>query len=428
MKGPIAGNSPCGDDLANDESYTEIEQRIRQTHPEYERLDWTGVASKCQDLLDRTRDLRLGMIWSLAQLRTGGFSEWTTTIEILTAWIKDDKIWAGLYPQRLGARMLLVGQFAAEYATPGEFTFVRTIHHLPLADAHDPNARTLSAWEEGRREQLVRAVGASSEAYVDGLARDVRESSRAFKELCSALLQRLPGDDEVNRERLLRLQRTLLHAEDGVLTRIASLLRRNPQTTEKAAPPATSPADSAGGKSTSQPALPPAPTREVNSSSDVIATIEKVIAFYQREPSSPVPMILKRARGLIGLSFTEAVIELFGKDQLTNLGPLSRGEDPAPNVPTDPNGNNPKPNPATDSPAAPTTSIPPIASSSDANAALDAVSIYLDREEPSSPVLLLLTRARRLIAADFRTSIVDILGTGLAAKVDALAGGGKSKP
>jgi type VI secretion system protein ImpA len=58
-------------------------------------------------------------------------------------------------------------------------------------------------------------------------------------------------------------------------------------------------------------AAPAALQGEVSSRADVIKVIDKVCAYYERhEPSSPVPLLLNRARRLVDKSFMEILQDL----------------------------------------------------------------------------------------------------------------------
>jgi type VI secretion system protein ImpA len=49
----------------------------------------------------------------------------------------------------------------------------------------------------------------------------------------------------------------------------------------------------------------------VNSRQDVIRLLDKICAYYQRhEPSSPVPLLLNRARRLVDKNFMEILEDL----------------------------------------------------------------------------------------------------------------------
>lgn len=61
----------------------------------------------------------------------------------------------------------------------------------------------------------------------------------------------------------------------------------------------------------------------INSSTDVINALDKIMSYYQRvEPSSPVPMLLERAKRLVGADFITIIKDIAdqGKDQVYNIG------------------------------------------------------------------------------------------------------------
>ena len=55
----------------------------------------------------------------------------------------------------------------------------------------------------------------------------------------------------------------------------------------------------------------PAVSGEIASREDVVRVIDRVCAYYERcEPSSPVPLLLRRARRLVSMSFFEVLRDL----------------------------------------------------------------------------------------------------------------------
>ena len=182
LRQPIPGDYPCGADLSGNEKYLEIGRQIQQRDSNYSQLNWAGIEDGCFSFLEHTRDLRLGMIWSLACLQRG-LGPWKDSLDTLAAWVrspsegkkegKEQDLWVNLFPRKLNARMILVSQFAAEYATEGEFVFVKTLSRLPLADAASPASRTLRDWDDGRRKEVMEAIQASSPEFVGKLAQKV---------------------------------------------------------------------------------------------------------------------------------------------------------------------------------------------------------------------------------------------------------------
>jgi type VI secretion system protein ImpA len=82
------------------------------------------------------------------------------------------------------------------------------------------------------------------------------------------------------------------------------------------------------GAPTGEPALdaavvePVASPRQITGRTDVIAMLDRVCEYYARhEPSSPIPLLLMRARGLVDKSFIDIVRDLApdGLAQLSNV-------------------------------------------------------------------------------------------------------------
>ena len=56
---------------------------------------------------------------------------------------------------------------------------------------------------------------------------------------------------------------------------------------------------------------PPPATGEINSREDVIRALDKICEYFSRhEPSSPVPLLAKRAKRLVSKSFLEILRDM----------------------------------------------------------------------------------------------------------------------
>jgi len=54
--------------------------------------------------------------------------------------------------------------------------------------------------------------------------------------------------------------------------------------------------------------------REVQSRDDVLAMLDKICSYYERnEPSSPVPLLMQRARRLVTMNFVDLIRDLADK-------------------------------------------------------------------------------------------------------------------
>jgi len=59
--------------------------------------------------------------------------------------------------------------------------------------------------------------------------------------------------------------------------------------------------------------------QEITGRPDVLLTLEKICKYYETyEPGSPVPLLLRRAQGLVEKNFVEIIEELV-PDSLTQL-------------------------------------------------------------------------------------------------------------
>jgi type VI secretion system protein ImpA len=81
-----------------------------------------------------------------------------------------------------------------------------------------------------------------------------------------------------------------------------------------------------GGSATGGGSGGPSISGEINSREDVIRVIDKICQYYERrEPSSPIPLLLKRSKRLVSASFFDIVRDL-APDGLTQVENL-RGKD-----------------------------------------------------------------------------------------------------
>ena len=81
--------------------------------------------------------------------------------------------------------------------------------------------------------------------------------------------------------------------------------------------------DAATGDRASQPAAAPG---EIRSREDVIRVLDRACEYFERnEPSSPVPLLLRRAKRLISKDFMEILKDLApdGVSQAENVGGTS---------------------------------------------------------------------------------------------------------
>jgi type VI secretion system protein ImpA len=108
---PIAGASPCGEDMSFSMEFDQIAELRRQDDPTLDQgawvtalkvADWPGVIELCSGLLaQRTKDLRLAMWLTEAWAITEGFQGLDRGLQLCSGLC--ERFWAELHPQADGS-------------------------------------------------------------------------------------------------------------------------------------------------------------------------------------------------------------------------------------------------------------------------------------------------------------------------------------
>lgn len=320
----VDAGMPCGPNLEYDPLFLELEQNaLGKPEVQYGSTivpavppEWKLVRKQAFELLGRSRDLRVAMLLlrSLLALHAiPGFADGLKLIERLV-----DERWDSVHPQldpdddddptlRINSLATLVDASA----------IVRELKDTAFIQL--PNLGPLSVRVlEVTSGEVPPAAGqaAIAQGTIDAALRDVRPE--AMLEASNAINQ--AHDSVAGLEASLTRQVGATNALDlGVLKRQLRRMRdvlapHLPQTEETetmadtAAPEDTAAADSAARPIT----VAPAPiSGEINSRADVVRMLDKILAYYQRnEPSSPVPMLIERAKRLAPKNFFEIMEEL----------------------------------------------------------------------------------------------------------------------
>ena len=324
---PISPDKPCGPDLGYDPAYDELETLLKGK-PEVEigtvkrpaePPDWRALEEKSAAFLKRSKHLRVAIILTGSLVKTGGFEGFRQGLSVVKGLVEQH--WAAVYPlldpednndptQRLN---LLGALTAPRGSVTGWLTIIDNLYTAPVCrpkgtppvtfddiiaaklkaaggDGAPPNApdpvKLAAAIREGGTEQLSntqKALAASLE-MVQGLDQ--------------FLTSTLGAGGTINFESLLK-------ALNEMLSGVKSYLEGDGAATAgEATAGAEGGATSAGGASIQI-------SGSVRSRNDVVRMIDAICGYYEQvEPSSPVPLLLKRARILAKMGFVEAMQEL----------------------------------------------------------------------------------------------------------------------
>ncbi|TFF36625.1 type VI secretion system protein TssA [Pseudomonas sp. RIT623] len=332
----VSADFPCGDDLEYDADFLQLE-RDAQGRPERvmgdavqaaEPPQWRAIEQSCSALLQRSKDLRITHFLVQANLALHGLPGLAASLELIRDLLGE--YWLYLHPQ------------------------------LDAADDNDPTVRVnaLAGLTCDTNIALLRdAVLVRSRAFgpvtlraalhAAGVQHFASEQLSA-EELGAALRDADPEQLAQCRQALQLAREALDSIENRVNDQVGSAsgvdlsalrqpLRQVQQVLADYSPEgAAAPLDASADEAAPSPQHDPQPTAsataaaprpatrpgEVNSRDDVLQSLDRLLQYYARhEPSSPLPVLLRRAKNLVNADFATIVRDLIpdGMSQFENL-------------------------------------------------------------------------------------------------------------
>jgi len=328
---PIGAEAPCGPDLEYDPAFLALENSLeaaftdRAVGPEGEApaLDWKRIAKDASALFGRTKDLRVAVTLTKAWVNQDGLSGLKRGLALLQQLLS--LRWGSVHPQ-IGAQGDTEGIMRVNSLRG--LCDARTIL-APLRSAQLVRARGLQALSLRDLERAIAGGDDTSEqpavdmtvveATFIGCDLEELEQTWSVATDARALAQSLEqlfqehGTSAVLRLNELVSQLDAIDSQLGprVRARRAALAVENaPElgTEAEMAGQAGSPGNGAAGPATVRMAAAGGP---VSSRAEVLRELDRICTYYEtHEPTSPVPMLLRRARRLATMSFVEIVREL----------------------------------------------------------------------------------------------------------------------
>ncbi len=274
---PLDREAPCGPSARDFDEFLTLRGLVDQLdRPAADgvppRVDWARQRSRIQELAARTRDLRVWVWLAQSLLATEGLAGFASGVELMVAGV--DRYWNELPPydeedenprERFTARLgALSALCCSNFQTPDSELLKRRSTVLFL-------------------EEFERAVAAAAAGPDAGTS--AQRLERAFSALETLFRDRYgpAGDPQLGFGELRRRLRPLQ---------------------DRPAPP-----------SNDQDEAPARPNGHaygsVRTRDDVVTALDLVLDYYSRnEPSSPVPLLVGRAKRLVAMSFLDAIKEL----------------------------------------------------------------------------------------------------------------------
>lgn len=314
---PISDDAPCGEDLSYDPALQELET-LALGKPETqfsaaEPPNWKELRSRSLELFARSKDLRIAMTIASASLELDGLPGFRESLSLIKGLL--EKYWPTVYPQLDPAddndplqRMNIVASMAMPIGTYGDSVrMLERLRRTPLCDSVQMGRYSLA--DILRAETGTGLSGDKPEvsmAQIDAAFRDSKQEKLGeIYRILSDCITLVQGIDE-------SITLTVGAKQAPDLTPLSSELiamrsRVAPFIKSGTVPAVTSTTEAHEGAA--QPAF--SLEGEINSREDVLKLLERICQYYDRsEPSSPVPLMLKRAARLAEMDFMQIIHDL----------------------------------------------------------------------------------------------------------------------
>lgn len=332
---PISSDAPCGENLEYDPAFGELE-RAAQGKPERvmgdeikpaEEPDWNDVLERSVALFGQTKDLRVAVHLTHAGLRCGGLPEFAAGIALIRKLLED--CWDSVHPQldkdddddptlRVNS-LTALNDRAGLVSSLSRCPLIqsRTIGRVSLRDIRVAAGDLAPAEEEATFDAAL-----IDAAFLDGDADELQANADAVQ---SAL-----DDLKALNEHLSEQVGASYTPDLGALTAELNEMRKvlSEQLGRRGL------GDGAAAEADTGDAAQPAAAQavavgEIRSREDVIRVLDRVCDYFNKnEPSSPVPLLIKRAQRLVSKDFMEILRDLTpdGVSQAELIGGLDREE------------------------------------------------------------------------------------------------------
>jgi type VI secretion system protein ImpA len=319
---PISAEAPCGDNLEYDAAFAELGRAATATvervvagkvTPAVEPA-WGDVFQQADELLGRTRDVRVVILLINAGLKTDGLPALAAGLKVING--LNRTFWKEVHPQLDpddGDATLRLNSLLELEARP-----------VPGADKQPPSllknfdeaplVRAKIAGTFSRRDMKLANKEITAQAAVEPPSLDLIDA--AFREADVAGLQATAA---AAKESLASLKDLAAHLRETVGVQRApefSVLRKELESvdrilTEKLAERGVAAADAASHQAGGEVLLATRGDGEIRTRDDVVRVLDRLCEYFRKhEPSSPVPLLLLRAKRLVAKDFLAILREL----------------------------------------------------------------------------------------------------------------------
>jgi len=311
--------SPSGEDLEYDPLFGEMERAAKRKEEQQfgdtliaaEEPDWTELKAHALGILARSKDLRAAVQLTRALIHTNGYAGLTDGLSLIKGYLED--FWDSLYPQldpadeydpTMRINTLLNLCDPVEFLVPiamlplvmsnrmGQFSY----RDIQLATGMVSRAEN----EHGKISpaQIDAAFREADSIQTQSVRSQISQCIEAINTIGITVNKRLASAQSFDLQPLVNL---LKAAEREMANRCWSDNPSEMKVADHHEP--IDPSSLSPGKN-----LTPG---VINNREDVVEILDRICHYYARhEPSSPVPLLLQRAKRLVSMGFHEIVQDL----------------------------------------------------------------------------------------------------------------------
>lgn len=338
---PISEDSHCGEDLEYDPAYMEVmrqaegtpEQQIGDSVIEAAEPNWREIRESCKTLATRTHDLRLALLLTLALMNTDGVDGLRDGLAYIHGLL--EHCWPTLHPaldpddgNDPTERVMILDALAKAPGTFGDtMRFQDRLRNVPVTDSKQVGRFSL--------RQVLQSSG-ELEANPDEPPPDAALINAAFEDTEAERLTAMAEAAAQAGEHMAEIDRLVTEqAGAGAATDLSSFakaldeLKRvlDQQLAQRGL--GEEPEGDEGAGESGSGGSGPSIAGEIRNTKDVLLAMDKIVRYYEtHEPSSPVPLLIRRAKRLVSVSFLDIIRDL-SPDAISQVQSIGGIEDEA---------------------------------------------------------------------------------------------------
>jgi type VI secretion system protein ImpA len=335
----VSAEAPCGKNLENDLSFQELKAMMRtkkrggvvaDVEEAEEEPNWRKVCEKSSELLKSSKNLQIAMYLTISLLKLEGITGLRDGLSLIRGLL--ERFWDNLYPQldaddendpfeRINILEAMSPASDSEYDTMkfkqrlAEVSLchsVRKIGNFSLRDIQIANGEIKISDDERAKASDISLINA---AFQDTSTDDLLSTSKTIQECIDNIIA-IVG---VFSKRATKGEIPDLSSFRAVLEDIKKHIQAYLAKRGQGAPVEESTVSTGSNKEKGARPL----SGEIRSAQEAVLALDKICQYFDRqEPSSPVPLLLRRAKRLISKSFLE-VIKDFCPNGLSQVEQIS---------------------------------------------------------------------------------------------------------